>query len=126
MFRLDSPADTERRYLGFARLRAAGCNNSRTWRIIVVSNLLSRIGGDAPPRLVWRRRSGWFESGLTFNFRSRSHAEQPNAGPSLLTVPTKPLRFEASPDAPLEAGKVQLQMSMKLYVGNLSFQTSSE
>src|ERR687893_2260973 len=41
------------------------------------------------------------------------------------TVPTKPLRFEASPDAPLQAGEVYTHMSMKLYVGNLSFQTSS-
>jgi RNA recognition motif-containing protein len=50
--------------------------------------------------------------------------EHPNQRPFAVTDPTKPLRFAASPDCSPKAGEVQ-HMSMKLYVGNLSFQTSN-
>jgi RNA recognition motif-containing protein len=58
-----------------------------------------------------------------FNFRSRS-LEHPKTGPFAPTVRPKPLRFAASLYSP--RGERYIYMTMKLYVGNLAFTTSSQ
>jgi cold-inducible RNA-binding protein len=85
--------------------------------------LLSRIDGDAPrAQTNWRWRFGWFESRLIVNFRSRSfRASEP--GPSTATVYRR--QSDSQLLLPLRK-KVHIYMSMKLYVGNLAFQTNSQ
>src|SRR5215204_5858166 len=77
------------------------------------------------PRL-WRRRSGWFESGLIFNKQE----------PLFESTRTRNLRRDRYDEATsrlklllrdtLPGVRGHTHMAIKLYVGNLSFQTSSE
>ena len=71
------------------------------------------------------RRFGWFESRLFSTRRSRSF-EHPNARSSLAFRFVEVLLVPKLLFLLLTAGEVHKKMSMKLYVGNLSFQTSSE
>src|SRR5437763_2694073 len=74
------------------------------------------------PRKRWRR-FGQFESGPVLNHRSRSY-RAPEHDPSLPPFRRSHFDSKASLDTPIE--ERYTQMSMKLYVGNLSYETSGE
>src|SRR5205085_12220493 len=76
----------------------------------------------AAPRNRWRR-FGQFESGPVLNQRSRSY-RAPEHEPSLPPFRRSHFDSKASLNTPLE--ERYTQMSMKLYVGNLSYETSGE
>jgi RNA recognition motif-containing protein len=88
--------------------------------------LLSRIDGDAPRAFRnWRRRSGWFESRL-ISISEAAQQEHTNQEPSLPTVTPKLNSFRRFFHSSDRGEGTTTFMSMKLYVGNLAFQTSSE
>jgi RNA recognition motif-containing protein len=83
--------------------------------------LLSRINGDAFP--ANQAAAFWMIREQAEQYRSHSF-EYLNASPSLHTVFPKPnLQFKASL---IPNGERSINMSMKLYIGNLAFQTSSD
>ncbi len=66
---------------------------------------------------------GWFESGLIVNCRKPLLREHPERGAFAVTVTPKHTPQEASAATPLHGCE---DTHMRLYVGNLSFQTTSQ
>src|SRR4051812_9414182 len=80
-----------------------------------------------PAPRCWRRRSGWVREWADFNHAGAALLRAPGRETFAATVTTKPLHVGSfSRHAPGRAPEEHTHMATKLYVGNLSFQTTSE